>query len=92
MRTTFSKLLDVLLAPKKLPAVVMTNIAFWHPKLNLNIKRTGKHLLQKKSQTQKMFELFYLYELANEVIQQFTLIAFRILDLSTKIKYSNKVI
>lgn len=39
-----------------------------------------------------MFELFYLYELANEVIQQFTLIAFRILDLSTKIKYSNKVI
>lgn len=82
----------MLLVPNKLPVIVMTNIAFWHPKLNLNIKPKGKHLLQKKSQTQKMFELFFLHERANEVTQQFTLIAFRILNLSSKIKYSNKVI
>lgn len=39
-----------------------------------------------------MFELFFLYEHASEVIQQFTLIALRILNLSSRIKYSNKVV
>lgn len=32
----------------KLPAMVLTNIAFEHLKLNLSIKPTGNHLLQKK--------------------------------------------
>lgn len=36
-RTTFSKNIGyILLVPSKLPAMVLTNIAFGHPKLNLN--------------------------------------------------------
>lgn len=42
------KKLEMLPAPDKLPGMGLTNIAFRHPKLSLNIKPTGKHLLMEQ--------------------------------------------
>lgn len=66
--------------------MVLANIAFRHLKLNLNIKPPGK-LTPEKTSDIKIFELIFLYEHASKVIQEFTLIAYRILN-----KQQNKIV